>query len=92
MSVPCLERFEAQKYSYRAHILSTNQPIVRVSIEAGVTKGWRAVLGPEALTYGVDRFGASAPAGDLYHFFGLEPVAIVKDIMSFMNKNASQKA
>ena len=92
VSVPCLELFEAQDEAYRAGVLSLGKPVIRVSIEAGATKGWRAVLGPEALTFGVDRFGASAPGPALYDFFGLDAVTIAGKIKSYIDKNTAHEA
>jgi transketolase len=45
----------------------------RVSIEAGVTDGWRAIVGDRGLTIGLDRFGESAPAEALAEHFGFTP-------------------
>lgn len=92
VSAPCLELFEAQDEAYRAQVLSLGKPVVRVSIEAGATKGWRAVLGVDALTFGIDRFGASAPAQDLYKRFGLEAMTISQEIKSYMDKTRVQEA
>ncbi|WP_448586331.1 transketolase [Thermaurantiacus sp.] len=49
---------------------------LKVSVEAGVTHGWERIVGPHGLSFGVDRFGASAPCRDLYRDFGLTAAAI----------------
>jgi transketolase len=42
----------------------------RLSIEAGATLGWARYVGPEGKAFGIDRFGESAPGGDLFKYFG----------------------
>jgi hypothetical protein len=41
-------------------------------VEAGVTDGWRKYVGLEGAVVGIDRFGESAPAGDVYKFLGVD--------------------
>jgi len=69
VSMPCWERFAAQDAGYRADVLPAD--VLKVSIEAG-TDGMR---------FGIDGFGASAPAGDLYPYFGLTAEAIAPQIL-----------
>ena len=73
VSMPCTELFDLQPDAYREDILPdvSNREILRVSIEAGTTFGWERYTGLHGLRIGIDRFGASAPAGDLYDHFGL---------------------
>ena len=73
VSMPCIEAFDAQPDAYREDLLPdvSNREILRVSIEAGTTFGWERYTGLHGLRIGIDRFGASAPATDLYEFFGL---------------------
>jgi transketolase len=59
----------------------SNRQILRVSIEAGTTIGWERYTGLHGLRFGIDRFGASGPAGDLYEKFGLTADAIVPRIL-----------
>ena len=77
VSMPCTELFDAQDAAYRADILPAD--VLKVSIEAGVTLGWQKYVG-DGLTIGIDRFGASAPADQLYSYFGLTSEAIVPQI------------
>ncbi len=56
-----------------------------VSIEAGVTLGWQKYTGLNGLNIGLDRFGASAPAGVLFKHFGFTADAIVPQIISKLN-------
>ena len=69
VSMPCVEAFYAQDAAYRQSILPQGVP--RVSIEAGVSWFWRAVVGDTGIALGIDSFGESAPAEQLYQHFGL---------------------
>lgn len=78
VSMPCTELFDAQDAAYRADVLPAD--VLKVSIEAGVTTGWERYTGLDGLRFGIDRFGASAPAEQLYSYFGLTAEAIVPQI------------
>ena len=84
VSMPCRELFEAQELAYQQEILPHDPAILRVSIEAGSTLGWERYTAASrngGLTIGLDRFGASAPAKDLFARFGFTPEAIVPKIL-----------
>ena len=80
VSAPCLELFDAQDEAYKHEVLPRADDILKVSIEAGVTWGWERYTGTNGLNIGLDRFGASAPAEDLFHRFGFSVEAIVPKI------------
>jgi transketolase len=82
ISMPCMELFEAQDQSYKDELLPNVPPeqLLRVSIEAGVTLGWDRYTMANGLRIGLDRFGASAPAEDLYAKFGFTAEAVVPKI------------
>ncbi|WP_057882846.1 transketolase [Tsuneonella troitsensis] len=82
VSMPCMELFEAQPQSYKDELLPNVPPeqLLRVSIEAGSTLGWDRYTMTNGLRIGLDRFGASAPAEDLYAKFGFTAEAIVPKI------------
>ena len=80
VSAPCLELFDAQDEAYKHEVLPRSDDILKVSIEAGVTWGWERYTGTNGLNIGLDRFGASAPAEDLFHRFGFSVEAIVPKI------------
>ncbi len=84
VSIPCLDIFEEQDARYRDRIFPRGVPVA--TIEAGRTDPWRALAGPDGLTIGIDRFGASAPAGDLYQHFGLTPDAIAPRVVELLQK------
>jgi transketolase len=77
VSMPCMELFDAQSAAYKADVLPRN--LLKVSIEAGATMGWERYT-QGGLQIGLDRFGASAPAEDLYAEFGFTADAIVPKI------------
>ena len=70
VSMPCWEAFLAQPAAYRDEVLPPDVR-ARVSVEAGVTLGWREWIGMEGEAVGVDRFGASAPAEVLMEKYGI---------------------
>ena len=69
VSMPSVDLFEEQTADYVESVLPTHIPVV--TVEAGVTGPWRAYTGRNGLAIGIDRFGASAPAGILAEKFGL---------------------
>ncbi len=77
VSLPCCELFERQPRRYRNEVLP---PTVtkRVAIEAGVTLGWERYVGGDGAVIGLDRFGESAPAGELMREFGFTADNVVK--------------
>ncbi len=77
VSMPCAELFDEQDAAYRAEVLPADA--LRVSIEAGVSLGWQKYVG-EGLTIGIDTFGASGPADQLFKHFGFSVEAIVPKI------------
>ncbi len=80
VSMPCWERFDAQDAAYRADILPRD--VLVASVEAGTTFGWERYTGIDGLRFGIDRFGASAPAEALYDYFGLTPDKIAAGIQA----------
>ena len=80
VSMPCWELFDEQDAAWRADILPDDALLV--SIEAGATLGWERYTGRSGLNIGLDRFGASAPAGDLFTHFGFTAEAIVPRIVA----------
>jgi transketolase len=84
VSMPNWDHFDAQEAAYRADILPDDALIV--SIEAGATLGWERYTGRAGLNVGLDRFGASAPAGDLFRRFGFTVEAIVPRILERLEK------
>jgi len=71
VSLPCLERFEAQDQAFRDSLLPPGIP--RVSVEAGATLGWKHLVGPTGRAFGIDDFGLSAPAEAIAETLGFTP-------------------
>jgi transketolase len=78
VSMPCAELFDQQPETYRRELLPDG--VLTVSIEAGVTLGWERYVGRDGLAIGLDRFGASAPAEQLFAHFGLTAEKAVEEI------------
>ncbi|MBK6796273.1 MAG: transketolase [Acidobacteria bacterium] len=79
VSMPSWELFDRQSQAYRDEVLP---PAVtsRISIEAGLTFGWRNYVGDRGDMIGLDRFGASAPYQVLYENFGFTASNIVERV------------
>ena len=86
VSVPCMERFKAQGKNYRDSVLGTGP---RIAIEAAIRQGWDAILRPEDDFIGMDGFGASAPAPELFEKFGITEAAIVAAVRSRLDEEIS---
>ncbi len=83
VSMPCTDLFDAQDESYRQRVLP-HDVTARVVIEAGVTETWWRYAGTGGRIIGLDRFGESAPAGELFEHFGFSTenvVAIAKETL-----------
>ena len=78
-----MERFERQPASYRDEVLP---PACRrrVAIEAGVSDLWHRWVGLDGKVIGIDRFGISAPGGEVMEFFGLTAANIVATLRALM--------
>jgi len=83
VSMACTELFDEQDEGYRADILPEDTLIV--SIEAASTFGWQRYTGKNGVNIGIDTFGGSAPAKDLFAHFGFTADAIVPQITSKLN-------
>ena len=72
VSMPSWELFDAQTQAYKDSVLPPSVT-ARMSIEAGATIGWSRYVGDRGLAFGIDHFGASAPAAVLAKTFGFTP-------------------
>jgi transketolase len=79
VSMPCQELFDAQDAAYKAAVLGAPGGL-RVSVEALITYGWERYLGDNGVAIGMNGFGASAPAGELYKHFGITADAVVEAV------------
>ena len=82
VSMPCCELFDAQPIDYQEKVLGTAP---RIAVEAASKFGWEKYVGLDGDIIGMDGFGASGPAGELFKYFGItveEVVDSVKDLIS----------
>ena len=73
VSVPCMELFWQQDEAWRNTVLGTAP---RIAVEAAIRQPWDRILGENDGFVGMDDFGASAPAGDLFPHFGITAEAV----------------
>ncbi|MBK7024271.1 MAG: transketolase [Sulfuritalea sp.] len=78
VSMPSTNVFDRQDAGYRDSVLPRGVP--RVAIEAGVSDGWYKYVGVDGVVIGLDRFGESAPAGQLFKEFGFTAGNVVKAV------------
>lgn len=69
VSMPSTDVFDAQNDDYRSSVLPP-EVTARIAIEAGVSDGWWRYVGAQGRVIGLDRFGLSAPAPQLFEHFG----------------------
>jgi transketolase len=77
VSMPCMETFAGQDTGYRDVVLPPGCR-ARVSLEAAATFGWHRWVGDAGEAIGMESFGASAPAPDLYKHFGFTPERVAE--------------
>ncbi len=83
VSMPNPGRFLAQDRVYRESVLPADCK-VRVAVEAGVRHYWHLFVGDQGRIIGMDSFGASAPAKDLFEFFGLTVENVSKAVRELL--------
>ena len=83
VSMPCTQVFDAQDEAYRESVLP-KRITARVAVEAGVTDCWIKYVGFDGKVIGINTFGESAPAGELFKHFGFtveNVVSAVEDLL-----------
>ena len=78
VSMPSTNVFDRQDAAYRESVLPRGLP--RVAVEAGVTGLWRKYVGLEGAVVGIDTFGESAPAPELFKYFGITAENVAKAV------------
>jgi transketolase len=78
VSVPCLDRFQEQDGEYIQNLICNDS--IKVAVEAGIRQGWDGLIGAHSTFIGMNSFGASAPAGELYKHFGITSEAVVEAV------------
>ena len=78
VSMPSTNVFDRQSQAYKDSVLPKG--IKRVAVEAGVTDGWMKYVGLEGAVVGINTFGESAPAPELFKHFGFTVENVVKTV------------
>ena len=81
VSMPSTTVFDSQDVAYKESVLP-GSVTARVAVEAAVTGGWYKYVGLNGAVVGIDRFGESAPAGELFEYFGFTVDNVVKAVNS----------
>ena len=79
VSMPSTSVFDRQPGQYRISVLTS---LPKVAVEAGVSDYWRKYVGLEGAVVGIDRFGESAPAPELFKHFGFTPDNVAQAVRS----------
>lgn len=79
VSCPCLDLFWEQDAEYIESLLNNSGK--KIAIEAGVRQSWDRIIGDHGTFIGMDSFGDSGPANELYEYFGITAEAIVEAAM-----------
>ena len=84
VSMPSTTVFDRQAADYKSSVLPDGVP--RIAIEAGVTDFWWKYVRAEGAVVGIDRFGESAPAADLFKHFGFTVDNVVATVNAVLAK------
>jgi transketolase len=82
VSIPSTTQFDRQPPEYRNSVLPRGLP--KVAVEAGVSDYWRKYVGLEGAVVGIDRYGESAPAADVFKHFGFTPENVARAVRSIL--------
>jgi len=83
VSAVCLDLFAMQPMEDQVSLMCNKS--LKVAIEAGCSQGWDRLIGPHGMFFGIDSFGESAPAEQLYKHFGLDADSITQKILQCLN-------
>ncbi len=84
VSMPCPNLFDKQDSQYQTDVLPTGIP--RLAVEAGVSDYWRKYVGLRGSVIGIDQFGESAPADDLFKHFGITKENVVNTAKAMLTE------
>ncbi len=90
VSIPCIEIFAKQEKSYQNKILGPKS-ILKAGIEAGIYQGWHRYLGSDGIFIGMESFGASGKAEDLFEHFGITAKHAAAKISAELIKRRNSK-
>jgi transketolase len=86
VSMPCMELFDAQPEGYKEKVLP-NSVRARLAVEAASSYSWHKYVGLDGDTITIDKFGASAPANQLFELYGFTVDNVINKAESVINKN-----
>ena len=90
VSMPCSNVFDRQGQAYQSMVLPLALPTV--AIEAAHPDFWRKYVGRDGVVLGIASFGESAPAKDLYAYFGITAQRVVEAVRTLAQRAASTHA
>ncbi len=85
LSLPCVERFAKQEQAYRDAVLPPNVR-ARLAVEMAQPDGWYRWVGLDGAVIGMETFGESAPAAELFEHFGFTPGRVVSEAQSVLSR------
>jgi transketolase len=84
--MPCTNVFDRQSQAYQESVLPLALPTV--AIEAAHPDFWRKYVGRTGVVIGIASFGESAPAKDLYPYFGITAQRVVEAVRALTHRAA----
>lgn len=88
VSMPSTDHFDAQDQVYRDAVLPPSMR-ARMAVEAGTTHLWRKYVGLDGDVMGIDTFGESGPAAEVFEHFGLTTEALVARVQALVSGASS---
>jgi transketolase len=79
VSLPSFDAFEAQDAAYRESVLPA-RVTKRLAVEAAASQSWWKYVGTAGGVVGIDRYGASGKAADLFPHFGFTPDNVIRHV------------
>jgi transketolase len=88
VSMPSTNTFDAQDDAYKQSVLPASV-VRRVAVEAGVTAAWWRYVGLQGEIVGIDHFGASAPAKDVFKAYGFTAEHVIEAIEKVLARSGA---
>jgi transketolase len=83
VSMPCTEVFDRQDAAWQEHVLPNELPCV--AVEAGISDFWRKYVGLDGKVIGIDVYGESAPAAELFKHFGFTAERVAEAVRAVLS-------
>ena len=84
VSMPCVEIFEQQSDGYKNSVIPKGLEKIMV-IEASMASAWKGYAGHKGVVIGMESFGASAPAPELFKHFGFSDENVIEKLKQMIN-------